>query len=319
MSAPAAEQLRRILHLVPALADDEEHDVAEVATRLGVDQATLLRDLRSLAERFDDPGGFVEGVSIYLDGTRVSVHASHFLRPMRLTVPELAALDLGLAMLRAERPPDERSVVDSARQRLEAALAAMPDSEPPSDVRTATLADLSPAQRALHAAIRRAVRDACKVSIQYRKADATHAIERVVCPYGMIFARGSWYLVAHCETSRGLRVFRLDRVEEAAPLADHFEMPADFAMEQVLHDGRVFHTEDPVRSVTIRYSPRIAGWIAERENVAVDSDGSLTCEYPLGDTDWAVRHVLQYGPDAEVLAPADVRAAVRNCLRAAAR
>jgi predicted DNA-binding transcriptional regulator YafY len=30
-------------------------------------------------------------------------------------------------------------------------------------------------------------------------------------------------------------------------------------------------------------------------------------EHPLADTDWAVRHVLQYGPDAEVLEPAAVR------------
>ena len=33
-------------------------------------------------------------------------------------------------------------------------------------------------------------------------------------------------------------------------------------------------------------------------------------EHPLADTDWAVRHVLQYGPDVEVLEPDAVREAV---------
>jgi predicted DNA-binding transcriptional regulator YafY len=35
-----------------------------------------------------------------------------------------------------------------------------------------------------------------------------------------------------------------------------------------------------------------------------------TFSHPLADTDWAVRHVLQYGPDATVLEPAEVREAV---------
>jgi predicted DNA-binding transcriptional regulator YafY len=30
-------------------------------------------------------------------------------------------------------------------------------------------------------------------------------------------------------------------------------------------------------------------------------------DHPLADTDWAVRHVLQYGPDVTVLEPAAVR------------
>jgi predicted DNA-binding transcriptional regulator YafY len=33
-------------------------------------------------------------------------------------------------------------------------------------------------------------------------------------------------------------------------------------------------------------------------------------EHPVLDVAWGVRHVLQYGPDAEVLSPPHVRAAV---------
>jgi predicted DNA-binding transcriptional regulator YafY len=60
----------------------------------------------------------------------------------------------------------------------------------------------------------------------------------------------------------------------------------------------------------LRYSPRIARWIAEREGKSLAEDGSLTLEHPLADRDWAVRHVLQYGPDVTVLEPAAVREAV---------
>jgi predicted DNA-binding transcriptional regulator YafY len=39
-------------------------------------------------------------------------------------------------------------------------------------------------------------------------------------------------------------------------------------------------------------------------------------EHPLADAHWAVRHVVQYGADAEVLRPASVRRAVKQVLGA---
>lgn len=316
MSDTAADQLRRVLLLIPKLADDENHDIDEVAALLGVDRATLLRDVRSLADRFDDPGGFVAGVTITQDHEKVAVHASHFLRPMRLTVSELAALDLGLAMLRGLRPPEDLAVVDSARARLGEVLAELPDSAEPPPLRAASFGALTPELRATRETLRHATRDRHKVRIEYRKADAAEATERVICPYGLIFSRGTWYLVAHCESSAGLRVFRLDRIVRVERLAENFDGPEEEVLSSVVRDGHVFHTEDPVASVTIRYSPTVAGWIAEREGVPLDEDGSLTRDYPLADTDWAVRHVLQYGPEAEVLAPPEVREAVVGRLKA---
>jgi predicted DNA-binding transcriptional regulator YafY len=64
----------------------------------------------------------------------------------------------------------------------------------------------------------------------------------------------------------------------------------------------------------VRYSPRIARWIAEREGGVPDSDGSLTSMHPLADPHWAVRHVLQYGPDAEVLSPEWLRVEIAGCV-----
>lgn len=73
--------------------------------------------------------------------------------------------------------------------------------------------------------------------------------------------------------------------------------------------GRVLHLTGS-GTMTVRHSPRIARWIAEREDVPPDQDGSLTMDHPLADPDWGVRHVLQYGPDAEVIAPPELRDAV---------
>ncbi len=317
MSATAAEQLRRLLLLLPELADDEEHRIDEVASRLSVDRKTLQGDLQSLADRTDVPGGFIEGVSITFDDEYLSVYSHHFRRPMRLTVRELAALDLGLAMLRSERTPDEHAVMEQARVRLGQALAELPDDESAGDIapRMASLAELDPAATKVHRLLRQAARERRRATITYRKANESAASARVICPYGLIFSSGSWYVVAHCERSEALRVFRLDRIEEVELGDGGFEPPDAFTFESVVREGRVFHTEDPVETVTIRYSPAVARWIAEREEAIPSEDGSLTIEYPLGDDDWVVRHVLQYGPDAEVLAPARIRARLAGLLR----
>ena len=311
----AAAQLRRILHLIPALADDREHSVDEVAALAGVDRRTLLGDLRALAGRADLPGGFVEGFSIWLEGDSVSVHASHFLRPMRLTRSEVLALDLGLGMLHAERPPEEHHAIAAARERLRDVLAKLPGETVATPDAAGYHAETgAPVDATLLATMRAAARERRKVQLAYRKPGDSDAAERVVSPYAMVFASGMWYLVAHCERSEGLRIFRTDRVAGATPTGARFEVPAEFSVADLVRDGRAFAAEGAGR-LLVRYSPRVARWISEREGRPLEGDGSLTIEYPLADLDWAVRHVLQYGPDAEIIEPPEARAAIGERLR----
>jgi predicted DNA-binding transcriptional regulator YafY len=297
----AAAQLRRILHLIPQLGDGEPHPIAEVAARAGVDRAVLLRDIRTLSDRFDAPGGFVEGLSIFLERDTVEVTTDHFLRPMRLTRPELLALELGLAMLRAERPAEEHRAIDGARLRLREVIVATPGTG--DDYRYAAL---SAAGNPEHLdRLRQAHRDQRQVRLSYRKAGAEVTSSRVLCPYEIVFASGMWYVVAS-GGDEGLRFFRLDRVEGIEVLEERYQRPRDFSLDAVLRDGKAFQAPEPA-SLRVRYSPRVARWIAEREGKAVEADGSLVLEHPLADPEWAVRHVLQYGPEAEVLEPATVR------------
>ncbi len=85
-------------------------------------------------------------------------------------------------------------------------------------------------------------------------------------------------------------------------------------MDAVLRERKMFVAEG-VAMLRVRYSARVARWVAEREGVPVDADGTVTLEHPLADPHWALRHVLQYGPDAEVLEPEAIREAVAEGLR----
>ena len=304
----AAAQFRRLLYVVPQSADGEEHPIADVAARAGSDVATLRRDLYSLVTRYDTPAAFVEAVQLFVESDRVSTSSHHLARPMRLTTSELCALELGLAVLRARRPPDEHALLDQARVRLRAVIAKLPADPIPDGLHGASLGEHG--STALLASVRTALRERRRLRLAYRKSGSAAAGERVVCPYALVASSGMLYVIAHCEEGAGIRVFRMDRVEDAEALAETFEPRDDFPLDAVLRQGKPFiHAEPEV--LRVQYSPRIARWIAEREGRALDADGGLVAEHPLADYEWGMRHVLQYGAEAEVLEPAALRDALR--------
>ncbi len=308
----AAAQLRRLLLAMPLIADGEEHRIEDVATRIGCDVVTLTKDLHSLAPRYDLPGGFVEDVQVYIGTGVVSANSQRLRRPMRLTMSELFAMDLGLAVLRTHRPADEHALLDSARRRLKDVLTRLRDDPMPDLLYNVSLGAFGSIESL--ADVREGLRTRTKLRIGYRKSGSAVTDERVVRPYALLSARGMMYLVAHCDRNDAIRIFRMDRLSQVTRLAEGFES-VEFDMDAVAHDGRVFQ-DGKHDLMLVRYSPHIARWIAERERRALSADGSLVLDHPLADHEWAVRHVLQYGADAEVLSPPSLRERLRDTLDA---
>jgi proteasome accessory factor C len=312
----AAEQLRRLLLALPALADDRAHPLADIAARVGATEAVVRRDLTTLVSRVgDEPAGFTEGVSLVLgaDSVQFQTPSGHFRRPMALTREELHALDLGLAMLEHESPPDERGGLERARSRLRRAIGEVAGAG--ANGRHASLAAESELTQGIRRTLQQCIRERRVARIAYRSATAESDDVRDVQPLGVVWSRGSWYLVAWCRRNEGLRVFRMDRISAAVAESGRFSAMDGFSLEDVLRDGKVLVGEEGA-TMRVRYAPRIARWIAEREGVPLDTDGSVTVEMEAVQVEWAVRHVLRYGPDAEVLSPPFVREAVRDALRA---
>lgn len=313
----AAAQLRRLLLALPTLADDQAHKLADVAKRVGTDTDTLERDLRTLVTRVAaEPAGFTEGVTLLLgaDTVRMQTPSGHFRRPMALSAFELHALELGLSALRQEAPPEDHGVIDRARERLRKAIAFAGAQLAGSSQRLASLGTESESARLIRKTLQDCIRARRCARITYRSASSDADGERRVQPLGVVWARGAWYLIAWCERSDGMRVFRFDRIVTAVAGTAKFVPRSGFSLETVLRDGRVLLGESDA-VMRVRFSPRVARWIAERERVPLDADGSAVVEYPLLDAEWGVRHALGYGPDAEVLGPPDVRERIVEVLK----
>ena len=313
MTQDASARLRRLLSVIPLFAEAECISREELERRSGVQLSSLLDDLRALTERSDTPGGFVEDLRVEIERDRVSIHSSHFKRPMRITVPELCALELGLAMLASSSPREERGAIDRARRKLRKAIVEMPAP----DVGTWQAIAPTAGDGTTVAALHEAAMSSRKVRIVYHAGAAAAPTTRVIHPYALVPSHGTWYVIAHCERADGLRSFRADRIQSLERLDETFARPEALprAIQELLEKEKPYHSE-PDETLAIRYSPRIARWIAEREGLPLDADGSLIVRHPLGDDHWAVGRVLQYGPDAEVLSPSRIREQVKGVLEA---
>lgn len=301
--------------VLPMMAVEPTITIEQLAARVATDAKTLREDFRCL-ERDDMPPGFVESIQLYLGSDRVSMRSAHFKRPMRLTRPEVASLELGLGILEQELPVDEQHLVVNVRARLRE-IAVRPVDTVVDRRQESVSAEVNDGV-AIEAArdsewdavivLQRAIERHHVVQLTYQRSNDTEPTMRRVRPYAMVRADANLYLVALCERNDALRVFRLDRVRLASETGERFERPADFTVESVLQQGHVFIQDGPAaEALVVRYSPSVARWITERESGELQPDGCLVVRYPLADESWAIRHVLQYGPDAVILAPERVR------------
>jgi predicted DNA-binding transcriptional regulator YafY len=83
--------------------------------------------------------------------------------------------------------------------------------------------------------LRKAVWKSQKIIILYKKnsKNSSETTVRKIRSYGLVVKNMDWYLIAYCETRKGLRVYRCDRILEATLLPEEtFTIPEDFNLEE---------------------------------------------------------------------------------------
>jgi proteasome accessory factor C len=303
----AEARLDRVLHILPLAGRPGGATYDELAETLGVARDQVIRDVDEVTAReYYHPAGSANDIQIGLVRDRVTVWTGgHFQRPVRLTVREAAALHLGLRLIAAERDdPSLHDVLAHVEQRI---AWAVPD-EISQQVAVAGDPRGSDAVRAL---VVQAARERRRCRIEYLKSDAPAPESRALDPYVVVYSDGSWYAIGFCHARQEPRIFRIDRIMEAELLDDPFEPPAGFDPAAFLTGGRVFRADEEV-AVQVRYTPRVARWLVERGEGEAGDDGSVVVTHHVADPGWLVRHLLQYGPDAEVLERVEMRGLVRG-------
>ncbi len=311
------DQIERLLALVPYLQRKGEVSMAEAATRFGVSERVIERDLSVLMMCGLPgllPGEIIDFDFEALEDDRViRIRDADFLaRPLRLGNLEAVALVAALRALREGTRPAEREVVDRTLAKISNAVGGVAEA-----VNVQTV--VSEAVRDLADRLARAARDRRQVRLEHVSAVRDEVTTRVVDPVTVSAAEGHLYLDAWDHRSGEQRLFRIDRIVGAEVLDTTVETTAP---AQDLSHG-AFRPDETAPRAVVRIAAS-AAWVGEyypvEGSVPVTEGpfaGGLDLTLPLGDEEWLVGLLLGLGGEAEVLDPPELGERVREAARRA--
>jgi proteasome accessory factor C len=332
----AEDRLDTLLHIFAFASGEEGATLGELAAALHITPDEVRRCIEEAAARsFYQPAGTPDPLQLSIEEDRVHVWAGdEFRRPPRLTGHEVLALELGLRVLAGDATPDRAAAILDLVRRLSDQLAtpgadALARTEPAgAEARhrlrrrlerriegTATVEPAPPDGPDVEELLLDAIDAQRLCRMSYLKPGGAAPEDRTVAPYRLVQATGRWYLLAHDAARDGVRLFRLDRILDVAITEQRYELPSAFDAHEYLGDDGVPFASDSAAEARVRYSPRVARWLAERVDGEVQEDGALVVRHAVSDADWLVRHVLRYGGEAEVLEPEVLRRRVADTAR----
>jgi proteasome accessory factor B len=253
-------------------------------------------------------------------------HGGYLLDPSACALPRLAFTAEEAAVLLTAGQAALRSHDHPLRDDLEIALRKLIVGSQGLPPRAASLeADGTVLERAVLRGWLETLTDAVerrkRVRITYRRTDGSVS-RRHVDPYGYAWRRGQWILVGHCHLRGAVRLFLLDRVQELAiDPADRkrpdFEIPRGFDIHAwSRQEPWDFLVHDPIEAV-VRFRgslARIAAQLLPAARITGPAGGARVARLAVRNLRGLVRQALAWGPEAELLEPAEGRAMAREML-----
>lgn len=304
----ATDDVARMLTLVPWLLERPGATLDEVADAFGVTEATVRGDLYHL-DFCGLPGlGGGDLFEVTIVGDRVTVAmADELRRPLRLTPAEALRLVVTLdavATVLGDDLPALRSALAKVR-----AVAGVPE-------RAAVTVGEDDGDRV--APLRAALAAGRQVAIDYRGRADEAPQTRVVDPWALHIADGTWYLQGHDHSAGDHRIFRLDRVaalDVRQQAVEHPAPPGPLPPPRYVPGPEDLEVELDVEAG--------ARWLLDAVDVERRqelSGGRVRVRLRTDAPDWLIRLVLSTGGLAHVAAPPELAARVAEAAdRALAR
>jgi proteasome accessory factor C len=160
-----------------------------------------------------------------------------------------------------------------------------------------------------------------QIRILYRSRGRDELTERIVSPQRLVYYRDNWYLDAWCHLRKGLRSFSLDRMEPRLILDTAAKNIPDQQLQEHYADAYGIFAGKADKTAVLHFTPGAARWVADehwhpQQKGKVLKDGSYELRVPYGNPTELLMDILKYGPDVEVLEPAELCRLVEERLSA---
>jgi predicted DNA-binding transcriptional regulator YafY len=304
----------RLLSLMMLLQTRRQMTAEELADELEVSKRTIYRDIDALS---------IAGVPVYANGgpgggyalldsyrtTLTGLNEDEIRALFMLTIPSPIA-DLGVSQqlktailkLTSSFTGNHYKHADYLRQRLHLDAASwFQTDEPVPHLKTVQAAAWQDRQLVL----------------SYRRRNDTVS-ERTISPYGLVAKASIWYLVA--ATDKGMRVYRVSRIESVQMIQTHFARPQDFDLAKFWTDWMIgYKVSLPKYPVTLRIGPDLIPVLpyilgddvrSLVEQTQPNSEGWRVVDYTFERIEEAQTYVLGMGASVDVIAPEELRASV---------
>jgi predicted DNA-binding transcriptional regulator YafY len=286
-----------LIEAKPGLSAEELAIICEISTR------SCFRDLQVLC---------CAGVPIYYDNGYRLLEKSQ-LKKVSLSLEEALALIYGIKLLEKQRGP-----IRAGAEVKEKLLELLPnqlrheieDYQKQVDVSVNTTVDYSETG-GVFKRLNEAIRQQQNLEMEYYSFASSELKTRIIDPYQIVYRDGFWYLVAFCHLRNEIRLFRVDRIRKLEFKGGHFIKPVDFDLESYLGSAwqmergeeytfRVRFWGDAVRYLQeTRFHPS--------QEIQEMPDGSLVFTAKACGLKSVTRWVLQFGGEALVLEPIELR------------
>ncbi|PRY38110.1 helix-turn-helix transcriptional regulator [Umezawaea tangerina] len=302
MSA-SSERVPRLLALVPYLLARPGIPLREVAADFDVPEKQLRKDLE-LLWMCGLPGyGPGDLIDLSFEGDTVTVgFDAGMSRPLRLTAAEATSLLVALRAL-----SDTPGMLDAeAVQRAVAKIEAAVGQAQPAGVAVGLALREAPETAKVRDALQDGVRRGRALRLRYYTPSRDEITDRVVDPMRMLLVEGHSYLEAWCRGADGVRLFRLDRIDEVEVLEEGAAPPPH---AQLTDTSEGLFRPDPSQRMAVLVLEPDARWIAEYypvDDVIELGAGRARVMMRYADLSWMVRLALGLGGDVRVEHPAEL-------------
>ena len=290
---------------------------AELAEHCGVDRRTIQRDLVALDR--------VMGLPIQQEGRRYKLLDTYHLPQLQLTLHEAATLFLAIRLY-SQGCDEGNPHAGSALAKLAVALpepmctqvhliarslCGKPDNH--CFVRVLELLVAGWAKRR-------------KVKIWHQSARSQNVHEQILWPY-YLEAQGvghATYVMGYAEWFDDIRTFKLERISQAELLDDEFVPPEDLDFAALLQSSwGVIWAKGGGTELQLRFTPAVTRRVKEtvwHRSQTIDAlpDGGCLLTMHLGSLLEVTPWIRSWGPEVEVLAPAELREKIGEDMRRAA-
>jgi proteasome accessory factor C len=289
MNESALDRTARALDLVPYLLEHQGISIPELAEAFGVSEKQINDDL-VLIHMCGLPGYTpLELIDMYYEDGYVTVSdPQSFKKPRSMNKIEMTSLLVSLDLLKSLRTDDVAKEIEALKLKLQENMRFENPFVVVQNVENTEMVET----------IERAIAKSTLLRIDYASGTKDKTSVREILPIEIYVANGSTYLNAWCQSSKGDRTFRLDRILS-------YEIIEGSVSNQTRERNVETFDSSPIELLVskaarnfIEDNRAIIGQIEEGERLRIELN-------PI-DREWLVRTILGFGGQIEVSKPKEL-------------